>query len=212
MFILIILFSFFTIPKLYKTIIVDRFNNNDPIGKRHANIFNADIATIIIFIINVLVAIPNFIYMAFMLCTMVAGFALIQFNKTRAEFMTTGEINSSYEKDAGFCPNVDAGFFKGVGVIWIMLGALWKSGDIQWKEQIIFPFVLFAIVSYFIIQTIVYGIYSVEKDDVGFFDMWWIPFGISVSMISPIIMLVMNPGAIQLAAVAASSSVSSNAH
>ena len=211
MFILIILFSFFTIPKLYKTIIVDRFNNGDPIETRHANIFNADMATIIIFLMNVLVAIPNLIYIVSMFCTMAAGFALIQFNKTRAEFMTTGETNSSYEKEAKFRPNENAGFFKGFGVIFTMLLALWKSGDIQLTEQIIFPFVLFAIVSYFIIQTIVYGIYSVDDDDVGFFDMWRIPLGISVSVISPIIMLVMNPGAIQLAAVAASSSASSNA-
>jgi len=201
MFILITLLSFFTIPKLYKNIIVDRFNKTSDVKeKRHTKIFNADWAIWIIFILNLILGIFastfSIYYIMFMCSFAIASYALIQFNKTRAEFMTTDSVDSTYASNAGFSPNESSpwsGFGGGLVVFITMLGALYNGSDLRK----LLSFILVGIVSYFVIQSFVYGIsYQMKEekaDDVGFFDKWLIPLGISLSVISPIIMLVMYP-------------------
>ena len=193
MFILIILLSFFTIPTLYKTIVVDWYNMNHD-GTQHADIFKADIAIILIFVVNfVLGLIPptSMYYIMFMSSIMLAGYALIQFNKTRAEFMTTDKTASTYAPNAKFMPE-GASFGGGFGVIWTMLGALVASTGTEITRKI-WSFIVIAAVSYFIIQTFVYGLESQIKEDkdVSYFDTWIQPLGISTTVISPIIMLLM---------------------
>ena len=196
MFILITLLSFFTIPKLYKNFVVDRFNKEN-LNNSRTRIFNEDMAIWIIFIVNLIIAIiPPFsiYYIMFISVISIASYALIQFNKTRAEFMTTGSADSIYAADAKFNPDeVNAGFLQGFGVIFMMLSALWDTKLNGWTKQLLFPFIGVAVMSFFIIQAVVYGVESQTKEeDVVFFNKWHIPLGISLSVISPIIMLVIN--------------------
>ena len=196
MFILITLLSFFTIPKLYKNFVVDRFNKEN-LNNSRTRIFNADMAIWIIFIVNLIIAIiPPFsiYYIMFISVISIASYALIQFNKTRAEFMTTGSDDSIYAADAKFNPDEEnAGFLQGFVVIFMMLSALWDTELNDWTKQLLFPFIGVAVMSFFIIQAVVYGVESQTKEeDVVFFNKWHIPLGISLSVISPIIMLVIN--------------------
>ena len=128
----------------------------------------------------------------------VAGYALIQFNKTRADFMTTGETVSTYPKETDTAP-VTEGVGLGIKeIIKLLIGGLLSpSAGNDWMR--FWPFLLIAIISIIIIQLFVYGVEKQMKnedgDDVGFFDISNNIIqsgGLSLTVISPIIMLLMN--------------------
>tara|TARA_B110000285_G_scaffold78069_1_gene89935 strand:+ start:9278 stop:10882 length:1605 start_codon:yes stop_codon:yes gene_type:complete len=209
MFILITLLSFFMIPKLYKNIIVDFFNKTPAPPSPphdatavHTNIFHADMAMIMIFLFNVGVSFVSIsiYYIMFMFAIAIASFAIIQFNKTQSAFMTTDGNNSSYASNATFQPK-DASIFGGGLIIAAMGAALWNKKLPNSDYRLFIPYLLFAILSFIIIKSVMYGIeYQLEEDDnkkeeVKFFNIWWKwlkPLAISFTVISPIIILVIN--------------------
>ena len=202
MFILITLLAFFMVPKLYKSIIVDFFNKTPPVSAAevHTNIFHADLATIMIFFANLGVSLisPFSIYYTMFLSSIaVASYALIQFSKTQSAFMTTGKNDASYASDAKFKPD-NASMLGGFFTFVAMVQALGDNGNgSDYKLGI--PYLLFAILSFFIIFSINYAIdyQAATVDQKAELAYWtntnWIkPALFSLSVISPIIVLVIN--------------------
>ena len=202
MFILITLLAFFMVPKLYKSIIVDFFNKTPPVSAAdvHTNIFHADLATIMIFFANLGVSLisPFSIYYTMFLSSIaVASYALIQFSKTQSAFMTTGKNDASYASDAKFKPD-SASMWGGFYTFVAMVQALGDNGNgSDYKLGI--PYLLFAILSFFIIFSINYAIdyQAATVDQKAELAYWtntnWIkPALFSLSVISPIIVLVIN--------------------
>jgi hypothetical protein len=199
MFILITLLAFFMVPKLYKSIIVDRFNITDK-KEVHTNIFHADMATIIIFLLNFGASFVSFsiYYTMFIGAFAIASYALIQFNKTLSSFMTTNSKDASYESDAPSQPK-DASIFGGRIIIMNMFAALWNEKLPKSDYPLIIPYLIFTILSFFIIISINYAIEYQNADDdkkaeVKYWtkNNWIKPALLSLSVISPIIMLVIN--------------------
>ena len=201
MFILITLLAFFMVPKLYKSIIVDFFNTptNASDNSVHSKIFHADWAIIIIFLVNLGVAFTSFsiYYIMFISSIAIAGYALIQFSKTQSAFMTTGNTDASYGSDAKFKPD-DATYIGWFAVIFAMFKALNDNGNNS-EYKLIIPYLLFATLSFFIILSINYAIdyqdATVDKKaELAYFNgiTWIRPLVLSLSVISPIIVLVIN--------------------
>jgi hypothetical protein len=201
MFILITLLAFFMVPKLYKSIIVDFFNTptNATDNSVHTNIFHADWAIIIIFLVNLGVAFTSFsiYYIMFISSIAIAGYALIQFSKTQSAFMTTANTDASYGSDAKSIPD-GANIFRGFSVIVTMFLALGNNGNNS-EYKLFIPYLLFAALSFFIILSINYavdyqGAVDDKKAEVKYFNgiTWIRPLVLSLSVISPIIVLVIN--------------------
>ena len=148
MFILITLLAFFMVPKLYKSLVIDRFNIDNDV---HKEIFHADMAIILIFLLNLGVSFAsiNIYYIMFISAFAIASYALIQFNKTQSAFMTTDGRDSSYKPEAKFQPegaNILGGFYT----IWAMIQAL--GNELPNSDYyIVMPYLLFAAISFFII-------------------------------------------------------------
>ena len=206
-FIFILAISFFTIPSLYKTIVVDFFNVMDAdtiksffgdtldITKKQIMIHSADRLITIVFITLILVAFlwtPIMMYYGMFISGFaVAGYSLIQFNKTQQDFMSTpntsgGIENSSYDKNAPFTPDdfkISYMFRLFVGLI----TALFKGNSAI--EHKIIPYLAVAAASFFIIQTILWLAFTeLDKDnnDIGFFYGYQHSLFISLLVISPI--------------------------
>jgi hypothetical protein len=201
MFILITLLAFFMVPKLYKSIIVDFFNKSaDADDEVHVKIFHADMAMIMIFLLNFIVSFASIsiYYIMFISSIALVSYALIQFNKTQSAFMTTDGNNSSYKTDAKFQPK-DASIFGGGLIIAAMGAALFNEKLPNSDYKLIIPYLLFVTLSFFIILSINYAFEyqnagENKKDDVNYFNgvTWITPLVLSLSVISPIIMLVIN--------------------
>jgi len=203
MFILITLLAFFMVPKLYKSIIVDFFNKSTAPGAAaadvHVKIFHADMAMIMIFLLNfgVSFASISIYYIMFISSIALVSYALIQFNKTQTAFMTTGTTDAPYATDATFQPE-NATYTGGFSIILAMFIALGNEGNNS-KYKLIIPYLLFVTLSFFIILSINYAFEyqnagEDKKDDVNYFNgvTWITPLVLSLSVISPIIMLVIN--------------------
>lgn len=207
-FIFILAISFFTIPSLYKTIVVDYFNilNPDTISeifgdfkqganKKHIMIHSADRLITIAFLILVLVAFlwtPIMMYYGMFISGFaVAGYSLIQFKKTQEDFMstsnTTGGIeNASYDKNAPFTPEGFKISYMFSLFIGLFLGLFKGDRVIEWK---IIPYIFVAAASFFIIQTILWLAFTeLDKDNenIGFFYGSQHSVFISLLLISPI--------------------------
>ena len=201
MFTLIVLLAFFMVPKLYKAIIVDFFNTlaNNSENSVHRKIFDADLVIIIIFLVNLVVAFTsiNIYYIIFISSIAITGYALIQFSKTQTEFMTTNGRSANYTAEAKFKPD-GATYMGWVTVIFAMFKALSTKGNDS-NTYLGLPYALFAIASFFIILSIIYaidyqGAVDDKKAEVKYFNgtTWIRPLVLSLSVISPIIMLVIN--------------------
>lgn len=199
MFILIVLLAFFMVPKLYKSIVIDRFNID---ADAHMNIFHADMATIIIVIVNLVVSFftsVSIYYIMFLSSISIASYALIQFNKTLPEFMTTDDRIASYASNAKFQPEgKDVSMLGGFSILLMMLYALGENMEDSQMPKL-WPYLLFVLVSFFIILSINYALEYQNADqdkkaDVKYFNgtIWITPLILSVTVISPIIMLVIN--------------------
>ena len=203
-FILIMLLSFFMIPKLYKAIIIDQFNTNNltkitGTNDRHRNIHSADRVIWIAFIIIILVAVftTSLYYTMFMSAFAVAGFSIIQFSKTNIDYMTTivddKLVDSSYVKDA----NNNAAPFKptgwlisDLGALFMVLGRALFTGDPKsWK---LWLYLGIALACSFLIQGIVHSISKQlnKEEEIGFWDAFANSCTISFLMISPICILI----------------------
>ena len=201
MFILITLLAFFMVPKLYKSIVIDRFNTNDNKQTAHKNIFHADMAIIMIFLLNLCLSVfsISIYYIMFISAFAVASYALIQFNKTQTAFMTTGSKDASYASNAKFQPEGnDVSMLGGFTIILAMFMALTENID-NTEMPKFWPYFLFALVSFFIILSINYALEYQNADEdkkaeVKYFNgtTWIKPLVLSLSVISPIIMLVIN--------------------
>jgi hypothetical protein len=198
MFILITLLAFFMVPKLYKSLVIDRFNTDDK-KTAHKDIFHSDMAIIFIFIVNFAVSFTSIsIYYIMFICAFaIASYALIQFNKTQSAFMTTDSKDASYDSDAKTVPE-GAGILGGFSIILAMFMAL-KEKLPNSEYAMAFSYLLFALVSFFIILSINYALEYQNADEdkkaeVNYFNgtTWIKPLVLSISVISPIIMLVIN--------------------
>lgn len=200
MFILITLLAFFMVPKLYKSLVIDRFNTNDK-KTAHKDIFHSDMAIILIFLVNLGVSFASIsIYYIMFICAFaIASYALIQFNKTQSAFMTTDSKDASYDSDAKFQPEGDdVSMLGGFSIILAMFMALREKLNNS-EYAMVFPYLLFALVSFFIIVSINYALEYQNADEdkkaeVNYFNgtTWIKPLVLSISVISPIIMLVIN--------------------
>ena len=199
MFILITLLAFFMVPKLYKSLVIDRFNITDKLSVQQ-DIFHADMAIILIFLLNFGVSFTSIsiYYIMFISAFALASYALIQFNKTQSAFMTTNSKDASYASDAKFQPE-NASMLGGFTTIAVMIMALKDNLPNNSEYYIGMPYFLFALVSFFIILSINYALEYQNADDdkkaeVNYFNgtTWIKPLVLSLSVISPIIMLVIN--------------------
>ena len=194
MFILITLLAFFMIPKLYKSLVVDRFNIDNDV---HKKIFHADMAIILIFLVNLVVSFfpINIYYIMFISAFAIASYALIQFNKTQSAFMTTNSKDASYAPDAKTIPE-GASIFGFHHTIWMMLYAL-KDKLPNSKILLGIPYLIFALVSFFLILSVNYAFEyqnadADKKADVDYWNGWIKTLVLSITVISPIIVLVIN--------------------
>ena len=139
------------------------------------------------------------ILLLFLSSISIASYALIQFNKTLPEFMTTDDRIASYASNAKFQPEgKDVSMLGGFSILLMMLYPLWENVENSQMPKL-WPYLLFALVSFFIILSINYALEYQNADedkkaDVKYFNgtIWITPLILSVTVISPIIMLVIN--------------------
>tara|TARA_B100000902_G_scaffold344235_1_gene349495 strand:+ start:49 stop:636 length:588 start_codon:yes stop_codon:yes gene_type:complete len=192
------------VPKLYKSIVIDRFNIiPDDTNAVHKEIFNADMAIIIIFLLNFgcSFASISIYYIMFISAFAIASYALIQFNKTQSAFMTTDSQDASYKPDAKFQPEGAGwfGWFKTIGVMLTALTKLLPNSPPDSYRYMAIPYLIFAAASFFIILSINYALKYQSADEnkkaeVEYFngETWINPLVLSLTVISPILMLVIN--------------------
>jgi hypothetical protein len=174
------------------------FNEIREGNQKHIMIHSADRLITIVFIILMLIAFlwtPIMIYYGMFISGFaVAGYSLIQFNKTQKDFMstmnTTGVIdNSSYDKNAPFTPD---GFHTSY-MFSLLLGlikGLFTGGSLIDKK--IFQYLIVTAISFFIMQTILwFAATELNKDEeIGFFYGFQHSLFISLLLISPIFILI----------------------
>jgi hypothetical protein len=111
--------------------------------------------------------------------------------------MTTANTDASYGSDAKSIPD-GANIFRGFSVIVTMFLALGNNGNNS-EYKLFIPYLLFAALSFFIILSINYavdyqGAVDDKKAELAYFNgiTWIRPLVLSLSVISPIIVLVIN--------------------